>query len=60
MWMISGEVEHEAGDLKTARTSLLHAKEVFARLRLRVAPRGTEFDEILLDAHQVDAELAKL
>jgi hypothetical protein len=60
MWMLSGELERNAGEAQIAKTSLLRAKEVFSRLRLSVAPHGAEFDVVLLEAHQVDDELAKL
>ena len=60
MEMISGELEHDTGDSQMARMSLVRAKNVFSRLRRGIAPRGTVFDVILLEAHQVDGDLAKL
>jgi hypothetical protein len=59
MWMYSGEAEHEAGNVKMARTFLLRAKEVFSRLRQGGSLRGGVLDEILSEAHEVDSDLAR-
>jgi hypothetical protein len=60
MWMYSGEVEHEIGNVQMARAFLSRAKEAFSRLRRDGHLHGTALDEVLLDAHEVDRDLSKL
>ena len=60
LWMYAGEMRLENGYDSTARGPLLQAKELFLDLRNGGTLRGTVLDEVLLDSHQVDSDLARL
>jgi hypothetical protein len=59
MWLYLGEYELDAGDVETARTAILRAKRVFTTLRSSGSLRGTALDEVLIDSHQADSDLAR-
>jgi hypothetical protein len=59
MWMIAGQVEGTAGNTRLARSSLLHARDVFLKLRRTGSLHGSLLDMVLDEAHKVDSELNK-
>jgi hypothetical protein len=59
MWLYLGEYELDAGDVETARTAILRAKRVFTTMRSSGSLRGTALDEVLIDSHQADSDLAR-
>ena len=59
LWMAAGEYEADMGNLQMARHHLRSAAILLSRLRKLHSLSGSQFDEILLFAHQVDADLEK-
>jgi hypothetical protein len=60
MWLITGQLERTEGDVKSAKGSLLRAKDIFSKLRRSGSLHGSMLDVVLLETRQVDDELKKL
>lgn len=60
LWMYAGEYRLNAGEFKAATNPLERAANVFSELRLDGALSGTTLDEVLLDAHTTDKDLARV
>ena len=60
MWMISGELEQRAGDVRSAKLSLLRAKGIFSTLRRNPHLRGSTLDLVLLESREVKEDLKAL
>jgi len=60
LFMYAGEYASDNAEWQSARLSLVHAKNIFAQLRTSGALDRGSFDEVLLDAHRTDSDLAKV